>query len=80
MTMNVKTKQETQVEQQIFYNLVQIVESFPQYTLAQHVHHFTRKKSDDQESYFWSDEKLLKKVEKYYDELQQELMLPKEEY
>jgi hypothetical protein len=77
--MNTKTKQETQVEQQVFYNLVQIVEAFPQYTLAQHIHHFLRKKGDEQDPYFWSDEKLLKKIEKYYDEINSELVLPKEE-
>jgi hypothetical protein len=77
--MKTKTKEQTQIETQIFYNLVQIVESFPQYTLSQHIFHFLRKKADPQDPYIWSDEKLLKKIEKYYDELNTELVSPKEE-
>jgi hypothetical protein len=77
--MNNKTKQQAQVEQQIVYNLVQIIEVFDQYSLSKHLLHILRKKQDDQDPYFWSDEKLLKKIEKYYDELNTELALPKEE-
>lgn len=77
--MNIKTKQQVQVEQQILYNLSQIVEVFPQYTLAQHMAHFLRRKNEKKESYEWSDELLLKKIEAYHDELKRDLLLPIEE-
>lgn len=69
-------KRKKQVEEQIFYNLMQIVQSFPQYTLAQHLGHILRRKFDLEEFYYWSDEKLLKKFEDYRDELEAELSQP----
>jgi len=70
-----KTKQQIRVEQQFLYNLAQIIELFPNYTLAQHLTHFLRRKDDaSQGSYFWNDELLLHKVESYYDELKDELI------
>jgi hypothetical protein len=66
-------KKKKQVEEQIFYNLMQIVQSFPQYTLAQHLVHVMRRKSDLEECYYWNDEKFLKKFEDYRDELGNEL-------
>jgi hypothetical protein len=70
----IKTKNQVQVEQQILYNLTQIVEAFPQYTIAQHICHFLRKKTEAKDVYFWSDELLLRKIEAYYDELKGELL------
>lgn len=69
-----KNKKDIQIENQIFYLLRNICEMFPQYTFSQHLCHILRKKSDFQEAYDWTDEKLLNKVEKYYDELQTELV------
>ncbi len=75
-----KTKQQIRTEQQFLYTLAQIVESFPQYTIAQHLIHFLRKKGEAKETYFWSDEVVLQKLEFYYDELKQDLLLyPQEE-
>lgn len=71
--MRIKTKHEVQLEQQLIYNLTQIFELFPQYTMAQHFLHFLRRKSE-KDPYFWSGEMLLKKVEEYYDELKNELV------
>ena len=56
-------KKKKQVEEQIFYNLMQIVQSFPQYSVAQHLAHVLKRKGDSEEFYFWSDERLLKKFE-----------------
>lgn len=66
-------KKQAQIREQIFYNFVQILNSFPQYTISQHLSHILRKKEDMKGSYFWTDEELLKKFEKYYDELTTEL-------
>lgn len=66
-------KKRKQVEEQVFYNFMQIVQQFPQYTVAQHLCHFQRTKGDSEDTYFWSNEKLLKKIEDYKDELDKEL-------
>ena len=71
--MNVKTKQQVQIEQQFLYNLAQIIETFPQYRIGEHLGHFLRKKSAKQEFYYWSNEFLLQKIEEYYNELKETL-------
>lgn len=70
-----KTKQQLQIEQQFLYTLAQIVESFPQYTIAQHIAHFLRKKHELKELYFWTDQLILQKIEGYYDELKNDLLI-----
>lgn len=75
MEFNKKDKRKIQIEQQVFHILVDIVELYPQYTLSQHLCHILRKKNESKESYFWSDELLLKKLEDYYDELRQDLSI-----
>lgn len=71
--MSRKTKQRVQMEQQFLFTLSKIIEAFPQYTLAQHLSHFMRKKNETKEVYFWQDELILQKVEEYYDELKGDL-------
>jgi hypothetical protein len=68
-------KQKKIVEEQVFYNFMQIVQAYPQYTLTQHLWHVLRTKGDDQQPYYWQDEKLLKKFEDYKDELSRELSM-----
>jgi hypothetical protein len=65
------SKQKIQTKQQIFHNFVEIVELFPQYTIAQHMIHTMRPQTG---SYQWSDEELLRKFEKYRDELENDLV------
>ncbi len=72
-------KKRKQIEEQVFYNFMQVVQQFPQYSISQHLSHFLRKKEDSEEAYFWSNEKLLKKVEAYKDELELELVTVQEE-
>lgn len=72
-------KRRKQLEEQIFYNLVQIVQLYPQYTLAQHLAHVLRRKDSGEQFYFWSDEQLLKKFEDYKDELDKELKTEQEQ-
>lgn len=71
--------QSLKIYKQIFYYLVNIAEVYPQYTLAQHFVHIMRKKEDSQDPYFWNNEKLLSKIEAYYDELKQDLSLRRQE-
>ena len=78
MASNEETKKDTQAQEQIFYNFVQILQTFPQYTIAQHIVHIMRRKGDI-DPYFWTNENLLKKFEKYYDELNNDLLISKEE-
>jgi hypothetical protein len=72
--METNKSQMLKTNKQLFYYLVNIAEMYPQYTLAQHFIHIMRKKDDNQDPYFWSQEKLLSKVESYYDELNDELL------
>lgn len=64
-------KQKIQIKQQIFHNFVEIVELFPQYTIAQHMVHVLRPQTG---CYQWTDDELLRKFEKYRDELENELV------
>ena len=66
-------KQRKIVEEQVFFNFMKIVQSFPQYTITQHLAHILRKKGDREEHYYWNNDKLLKKIEDYKDELESEL-------
>lgn len=72
---NLRTKKEktkVQVEQQFIYLIMNIIETYPQYSLSQHLCHILRRKGDSDEAYYWDEEKFLKKVEDYYDELNHE--------
>lgn len=72
--MSRKTKQRVQMEQQFLYTLSKVVETFPQYNIAQHLVHFMRRKDETKEVYFWQDELVLQKLEEYYDELKGDLI------
>ena len=69
-----KDKKTMQVQQQILYNLVQILDIFPQYSVTQHLWHIMRTKGIEKEPYFWDDVTLLSKIESYYQELNTELL------
>jgi len=73
MSITITDKEGMQIKQLIFHNLMQIVEQFPQYTVAQHLYFILRRKGDKQEIYHWPDKKVLKKFEDYKDELETEL-------
>lgn len=64
-------KQKIQTKQQIFHNFVEIVELFPQYSIVQHMVHVLRPQTG---CYTWTDDELLRKFEKYRDELENELI------
>lgn len=69
-------KYDMRTKQLIFHNFMQIVESFPQYKISQHLSHILREKGDSQKHYYWEDSKLLKRLEDYKDELENELANP----
>lgn len=66
-------KKKKATEEQVFYNFMQVVQLYQQYTIAQHLGHILRKKKDSEQSYYWDNDKLLKKIEDYKDELDMEL-------
>ena len=67
-----KTREQVKIEQLVLYNLVQLNDLFPQYSISQHLWHLLRSKGDEQ-PYYWDNNKLLSKVEQYLDELHTEL-------
>jgi hypothetical protein len=69
-------KQDSQTKHQIFHHFVEIVELFPQYSITQHMVHVMRPQTG---SYQWKDEELLKKFEKYRDELENDMIEASEE-
>ena len=72
-------KRRKQIEEQIFYNFVKIVQEYPQYTVSQHMWHVLRKKEKPIEAYHWTNDTLLKHFEDYKDELDRELSVVTEE-
>jgi len=66
-------KKKAQTIQQIFHNLGEIVELYPQYSVANHLAAILRKKNSIGQDFFhWSDTDLLKKIEQHKDELEGE--------
>ncbi len=64
-------KKKAQVKQQVFHNLLEIVELYPQYTIAQHLNGILRRKNSESEVFYhWSDEETLKRIEQYKEELE----------
>ena len=68
-----KDKEIVQQEKRALHTLVKIIESFPQYTIAQHMCHIMRTKGDGSVLYEWGTDKFLRATEKYYDELLSDL-------
>lgn len=67
---NLKTKA------QFFKVLADVTTLHPQYSLAQHFTHIMRhseKEGGTKKLYHFTDQEMLKKVEKYYDELNNEV-------
>ena len=75
-------KKRAQILQQIFHNLSEIVELYPQYSVAQHLSAILRRKSDvGKQFHLWDNDELLKKVEQHKDELEgEELMNDETEF
>lgn len=66
-------KRRMQSIQQIFHNLTEVVELYPQYSVSQHLSAILRRKSETgKEFHFWSNDELLKKIEQHKEELEGE--------
>ena len=60
-----------QTNQQIFHNLLEIAELYPQYSLAQHLASILRRKdTTGKEFFYWKDDELLKRIEQHKQELE----------
>lgn len=70
-------KKRMQVNQQIFHNLLEIVELYPQYSVVKHLVTILRRKSSKGKiPYEWTNEELLKRIEQHKEELEgDQLML-----
>lgn len=71
---NIKNnKEETQLRQQFFHNFMEVVDMYPQYSIAQHMAGFLRRKSTDGPDFFhWDNKELLNRMEQYKQELDTE--------
>lgn len=64
-------KKKAQTVQQIFHNLLEIVELHPQYSVVHHIATIIRKKDgNSKEFYHWTEEEFLKRIEKHKQELE----------
>jgi hypothetical protein len=73
-------KKKLQIRAQIFHNLVDIFELFPQYSIVHHLATITRRKDDKaKEFYHWTEEELLSRIEKHKTELEGDDMMNNEE-
>lgn len=65
-------KKRMQINQQIFRDLSEIVELYPQYSFSQHLAAITRQKDktgNGKELFHWNDEELLKRIQQHKQEL-----------
>jgi hypothetical protein len=64
-------KKKMQTIQQIFHNLLEITELYPQYSIIQHLATIQRKKSlIGKEFFHWTEEDFLKRIEQHKAELE----------
>jgi hypothetical protein len=64
-------KKRMRVNQQVFHNLLEITELYPQYSLCQHFAAILRRKDVKAKEFFhWKDEELLKHIEQHKQELE----------
>lgn len=64
---------------EIMRNIGELIVIYPQYTASQHLVHFLRSLGDQEKAYHWNDHKLLKRIERYREELANELSGPSDE-
>ena len=68
-------KKKMQTTQQIFHILLELTELYPQYTISQHLAGILRRKNPNvKEFFFWSNDQLLKRIESYKRELENDLL------
>lgn len=67
------------IQKEIIRNIGELMVIYPQYTASQHLVHFLRSLGDQEKAYHWNDQKLLKRIEHYREELANEMSEPTEE-
>jgi hypothetical protein len=68
-------RDDMQVKQQIFHNLLEISELYPKFPIAQHLAAIMRKKDETgngKEAFHWDNKELLKRVQQHKKELEGE--------
>lgn len=68
-------RDDMQVKQQIFHNLLEIGELYPQFPITQHLAAILRKKDRDgngKEFFHWDNKTLLKRIEQHKREMESE--------
>lgn len=65
--MSKEIRERARYKQLILQELVEVAELWPHVNMAQHICTIMRPSTG---AYFWSDEELLKKIERYRDELE----------
>lgn len=72
-TLVKNVRDDMQVKQQIFHNLLEISELYPKYPIAQHLAAILRRKTTEGADFFhWDNKTLLKRIEQHKSELESE--------
>jgi len=71
-----ESKQKMRVIQLLIHELVEILELYPQYDVAQHLSYLTDKKG----FYKFTDDQVIKEIQRYRNKLEDEVLAGDEEY
>lgn len=71
-----ENKESIRTKQLIIHELAEIFEAYPQYPIAQHLNYLTDKKN----SWKFTNDELLKQIQKYRGKLEDEILEGDEEY
>lgn len=72
----IESKQKMRVIQLLIHELVEILELYPQYGVAQHLSYLTDKKG----FYKFTDDQVIKEIQRYRNKLEDEVLAGDEEY
>ena len=71
-----ESKQKMRVIQLIIHELVELLELYPQYSVAQHLSYLSDKKG----FYRFTDDQVIKEIQRYRNKLEDEILSGEEEY
>lgn len=71
-----ESKQKMRIIQLIIHELIEILELYPQYTVAQHLDYLC----DIKGFYRFTDDKVIKEIQRYRNKLEDEILAGQEEY
>lgn len=78
--LQTNSKQALRIRQLIIHGLVEILELYPQYSIAQHLCYLTDRKLEGKDCYKFTDNEILKEIEKYNEKLEEEVIEGEEVY